>query len=86
MSYEMEQEDFIRAKDAEIGSLREELQRARLIIERLEAEIGNLYKAAQAATRDNLELRKRVQSYVDEADREIQLAAARRAELEAIEL
>ena len=25
-SYEMEQEDFLRAKDAEIGALREELQ------------------------------------------------------------
>ncbi len=86
MSYEMEQEDFVRAKDAEIDALREDLQRARLTIERLEAEIGNLYKAAQAATRDNLDLRKRLQAYIDEADAEIQLAALRRAEAEACEL
>jgi predicted RNase H-like nuclease (RuvC/YqgF family) len=86
VSYEMEQEDFVRAKDAEIDALREDLQRARLTIERLEAEIGNLYKAAQAATRDNLDLRKRLQVYIDEADEEIQLAALRRAEAEACEL
>jgi predicted RNase H-like nuclease (RuvC/YqgF family) len=86
VSYEMEQEDFVRAKDTEIDALREDLQRARLTIERLEAEIGNLYKAAQAATRDNLDLRKRLQAYIDEADAEIQLAALRRAEAEACEL
>jgi hypothetical protein len=86
MSYEMEQEDFVRAKDAEIGALREELQRARLIIERQDGEIETLYHAAQTATRQNLELTKRLQAIADEADIEIQLAAARRAELEAIEL
>ena len=85
-SYEMEQEDFLRAKDAEIGALREELQRARLNTERLEGEIAQLYRAAQAATRDNLDLRKRLQAYSDEADAEIQLAALRRAEAEALEL
>ena len=31
-------------------ALREDLQRARLTIERLEGEIENLYRAAQAAT------------------------------------
>jgi predicted RNase H-like nuclease (RuvC/YqgF family) len=82
----MEQEDFVRAKDAEIDALREDLQRARLTIDRLEAEIANLYQAAQAATRDNLDLRKRLQVYIDEADEEIQLAALRRAEAEACEL
>jgi predicted RNase H-like nuclease (RuvC/YqgF family) len=86
VSYEMEQEDFVRAKDAEIGALREDLQRARLTIDRLEAEIANLYQAAQAATRDNLDLRKRLQTYIDEADAEIQLAALRRAEAEALGL
>ena len=86
MSHEMEQEDFVRAKDTEIGALREELQRARLTIERLEVEVGDLYRAGQMATRDNLDLRKRLQAYIDEADLEIQMAAARRAELEAIEL
>ena len=93
MSYEMEQEDFVRAKDAEILALREELHRERMNSERLEAEIANLYHAAQTATRQhlelskrNLELTKRLQDIADEANVEIQLAAARRAELEAIEL
>jgi hypothetical protein len=86
MSHEMEMEDFIRAKDAQIGALCEELHRERMNSERLEAEIANLYRAAQQATRDKLELRKRLQAYIDEADAEIQLAALRRAEAEALEL
>jgi hypothetical protein len=86
MSHEMEMEDFIRAKDAQIGALCEELHRERMNSERLEAEIANLYHAAQKSTRDNLELRKRLQAYIDEADAEIQLAALRRAEAEALEL
>ena len=86
MSHEMEQEDFVRAKDAELGALREELQRCRLIIERLEAEIAELYTAAKRATKDNLDLRKQLQSWADEADAEIQLAALRRKELEAMDL
>jgi predicted RNase H-like nuclease (RuvC/YqgF family) len=67
-------------------ALREDLQRARLTIERLEGEVETLYRAAQAATKENLELRKRVQAQADEADAEIKLAAALRAELEALEL
>ena len=86
MSHEMEMEDFIRAKDAELGALREELQRCRLIIGRLEAEIAELYTAAKRATKDNLNLRKQLQSWADEADAEIQLAKLRRQELEACEL
>ena len=86
MSHEMEMEDYIRAKDAQIASLCEELHRERMNSERLEAEIANLYRAAQQATRDKLELRKRLQAYIDEADAEIQLAALRRAEAEALEL
>jgi hypothetical protein len=86
MSHEMEMEDFIRVKDAELGALREELQRARLTIERIEAELAQLYRAAQTATRENLDLRKRLQGYIDEADAEIQLAALRRAEAEACDL
>ena len=82
----MTMEDFVRNRDAELTALREDLQHSRLTIERLEAEISQLYGAAQTATRDNLDLRKRLQAYIDEADVEIQLAAARRAELEAIEL
>jgi predicted RNase H-like nuclease (RuvC/YqgF family) len=86
MSHEMEMEDFIRVKDAELGALREELQRCRLIIERLETEIAELYTAAKRATKDNLDLRKQLQSWADEADAEIQLAKLRRQELEACEL
>jgi predicted glycosyltransferase len=86
VSYEMEAEDFIRAKDMQIASLCEELHRERMNSERLEAEIANLYHAAQKSTRENLDLRKRLQAYIDEADEQIQLASARRAELEAIEL
>jgi len=86
MSHEMEMEDFIRVKDAQIASLCEELHRERMNSERLEAEIANLYHAAQKSTRENLDLRKRLQAYIDEADAEIQLAALRRAEVEAMEL
>jgi predicted RNase H-like nuclease (RuvC/YqgF family) len=86
VSYEMEAEDFIRAKDIEIRALREELHRERMKSARLEDEVGSLYRAAQTATRDNMDLRKRLQAYIDEADEDIRLAAARRAELEAIEL
>ena len=86
MSHEMEMEDYLRAKDAQIASLCEELHRERMNSERLEAEIANLYHAAQKSTRENLELRKRLQGYIDEADAEIQLAALRRAEAEALEL
>jgi len=89
----MEQEDFIRAKDMQIASLCEELHRERMNSERLEAEIANLYHAAQKATRQhlelskrNFELTKRLQDIADEANVDIQLAAARRAEAEALEL
>ena len=85
-SYEMEAEDYLRAKDMQIASLCEELHRERMNSERLEAEIANLYHAAQKSTRENLDLRKRLQAYIDEADAEIQLAALRRAEVEAMEL
>ena len=86
MSHEMEMEDFIRQKDVEIAALREELQLCRYNIERLEAEVSEIYRAAQATTRENLDLRKRLQAYIDEADAEIQLAALWRAEAEACEL
>jgi len=84
MSHEMEMEDFVRAKDAEIHALREELQLARYNIERLEREVSELYRAAQAATKRHLDLQKRLQSWADDADELI--AKARRAELEALEL
>jgi hypothetical protein len=48
--------------------------------------VAQLYRAAQTATRENLDLRQRLQAFYDEADAEIQLAALRRKELEAMEL
>jgi predicted RNase H-like nuclease (RuvC/YqgF family) len=84
--YEMEQEDFVRGKEAEIAALRQELEKCRLVIERLEREIAELYTAAKRATKDNLDLRRQLQSWADEADAEIQLAKLRREELEALEL
>jgi hypothetical protein len=76
----MEAEDFIRAKDMQIASLCEELHRERMNSERLEAEIANLYHAAQKSTRENLDLRKRLQAYIDAC------ASIVRAECEADEL
>jgi hypothetical protein len=86
MSFYGEHEDIVAPLRAEIGALREELHREHLKSARLEEEIGNLYRAAQTATRENLELRQRLQVYIDEADAEIQLATLRRAEAEACEL
>jgi|SanBayMetagenome_1026888.scaffolds.fasta_scaffold54108_1 non-homologous end joining protein Ku len=86
MSYEMEQEDFVRIKDAEIASLREELAREfnRRNVAEKEAEI--LMEECLRLKREVRDLRKQVQSWADEADADIQLAALRRAELEALEL
>jgi non-homologous end joining protein Ku len=86
MSYEMEQEDFVRIKDAEIASLREELAREfnRRNVAEKEAEI--LMEECLRLKREVRDLRKQVQSWADEADADIQLAALRRAEMEALEL
>jgi predicted RNase H-like nuclease (RuvC/YqgF family) len=86
VSHEMTMEDFVRNRDAELISLREDLQRARMTIERQEQEIDTLYRAAQAATRENLDLRHRLQGFYDEADEDIRRDALRRAEAEALEL
>ena len=82
----MEQEDFLRTKDAEIGALREELQRLRLDNEAKDREIEVLDKAAREVSRQNFLMRQQLQSWADEADGEIQLAKIRRSELEALEL
>ena len=82
----MEQEDFIRAKDAEICALREEVHRLRLDNEAKDREIELLHDAARKATKENLEMRKQLQAWADEADAEIQLAKLRRQELEALGL
>jgi len=86
MSYEMEQEDFMRQRDAEIASLREELHRLALDNEAKDREIDLLHAAATASTRENLQLRKQLQSWADQADEEIRLAELRRAEMEACDL
>ena len=80
----MEMEDFVRLKDAEIGSLREELaaERARRVAAEREAEL--CFEAAQLVTKENVAMRKQLQSWADDADAII--AKARRAELEALEL
>ena len=86
MSFYGEYEDMLGAKDAEIGALREELQRLRLENEAKDREIELLTKAGREATRQNFLMRQQLQSWADEADGEIQLAKIRRAELEALEL
>jgi hypothetical protein len=86
MSLYGEHEDIVAPLHAEIGALREELQRLRLDNEAKDREIELMLDAARKATKENLELRKQVQAWADEADAEIQLAKLRRAELEAMEL
>jgi gamma-glutamylcysteine synthetase len=86
MSHEMEAEDFIAQLRAEVGALREELHRRQLESEAKDREIEELHKAGVTLSKQNLEMRKQLQSWADEADADIQLAALRRAELEALEL
>ena len=66
-----------------IAALQDDLQLARHTIERQEAEIQMLMDAARAATKQNVELRKQLQSWADEADADIQLAKLMREEREA---
>jgi hypothetical protein len=82
----MEQEDFIRLKDAELASLREELARERA--RRESAERGEELAIASGLQwqRKYNEARKQLQSWADVADEEIKMAALRRAEVEACEL
>jgi hypothetical protein len=84
MSVIMEEEDFARLKDAQIASLQEELNRLRRALESAQREAELCFEAAQIATRENVEMRKRLQSRADDADDAI--ARARRTELEALEL
>ena len=86
MSFYGEHEDIVNPLRAEIGSLREELQRLRLYNEAKDREIEVLDKAAREASRQNFLMRQQLQSWADEADGEIQLAKIRRSELEALEL
>jgi DNA-binding helix-hairpin-helix protein with protein kinase domain len=86
MSFYGEHEDIVNPLRAEIGSLREELQRLRLDNEAKDREIEVLDKAAREVSRQNFLMRQQLQSWADEADGEIQLAKIRRSELEALEL
>jgi gamma-glutamylcysteine synthetase len=86
MSHEMECEDFVAQLRAEVESLREELHRVQIEGEAKDREIEALHKAAVTLSKQNLEMRKQLQSWADEADLDIQLAKARREELEALEL
>ena len=86
MSHEMEAEDFIHQLRAEVESLREELHRIQIENEAKDREIEELHKSAVSLSKQNLEMRKQLQSWADEADLDIQLAKARREELEALEL
>ena len=80
----MEQEDFLRLKDQEIASLREELARVRASLVSAQQESDLLMDAARATTRENVAMRRQLQSWADDADAII--AKARKAELEALEL
>ena len=86
MSHEMEIEDFLFQLRVQNGALSEELHRLRMECEAKDREIQELHKSAVALSKQNLEMRKQLQSWADEADLDIQMAAARRAELEALEL
>jgi len=86
MNYEMEAEDYIRFKDAELAAEREENARLRVRCEAVDKEADLLMQENLRLKREVHDLRKQVQSWADEADKEIKLAQLRRAELEAIEL
>jgi len=86
MNHEMEAEDFTNQLRAEVGALREELHRVQMDNEAKDREIEELHKSAVALSKQNLEMRKQLQSWADEADADIKLAALRRAEAEALEL
>ena len=86
MSHEMEAEDFIHQLRAEVCALREELHRRQMEGEAKDREIEELHKAGGALSKDNLAMRKQLQSWADGADLDIQMAKARREELEALEL
>jgi hypothetical protein len=82
----METEDYLAIQRAELASLNEELSRERA--RRESAERGEELAIASGLQwqRKYNEARKQLQSWADVADEEIQLAALRRAEAEALEL
>jgi cell division protein FtsB len=82
----MEAEDFLRFKDAELAAEREDNTRLRARCAALEKESDLLIASNLQLKREVRDLRKQVQSWADEADADIQLAALRRAEMEACDL
>lgn len=82
----MEQEDFLRLKDAEIASLHEELARERARREAAEKGEELAISSGLQWQRKYNEARQQLQSWADLADADIKLAALRRAEVEALEL
>jgi hypothetical protein len=82
----MESEDYIAILKAEVGSLNEELVRERARREAAEKGEELAISAGLRWQRQYQDARKQLQSWADEADKEIKLAALRRAEVEAYEL
>jgi hypothetical protein len=74
----MEQEDFLRLKDCEILSLREELVRERARREAAESEADLSFQQMQELARDNVKMRQQINSWTREADEQ----AAMRQQLE----
>lgn len=86
VSYEMEAEDFMHLRDAELAAEREENARLRIRCEA--AERGQELAIANGLKFQRLyfEARRQLQSWADEADKDNALARAIAAEREALEL
>ena len=86
MSFYGEHEDIVNPLRAEIGALREELQRLRLDNEAKDRESEMLLAESLRLKRECWDLRKQVQSWADQADEEVRLLKLRQQEREACEL
>jgi hypothetical protein len=80
----MEVEDYLQQARAQNASLQEEVRRLHIDNEAKDREIALLHEASMALSKENLAIRKHLQSWASDADAII--AKARRAELEALEL
>ena len=86
MSFYGEHEDIVAPLRAEIGALREELQRLRLDNEAKDRESEMLLAESLRLKRECWHLRKQVQSWADQADEEVRLLKLRQQEREACDL
>ena len=86
MSFYGEHEDIVNPLRAEIGALREELQRLRLDYEAKERESEMFLAESLRLKRECWDLRNQVQSWADQADEEVRLLKLRKEEREACEL